>query len=462
MIMKDMNRRDFMKIVGGTTATTGLAACSPKRTIDAGPAPTNQGPVPTDKMTYRTFPGFVDEKISILGYGCMRFADIENVPHEGKNPLNQDAVNKLIDYAMEHGVNYYDVAPVYSQGYAERATGNALKRHPRDKFYVATKLSNFSDPSREVAMMLYNNSFKNLQVDVIDFYLLHMIGGGGMEQFNKRFIENGMIEFLKKEQERGKIRHLGFSFHGDIACFDYALKMHDNKEVKWDFVQIQMNFVDWKHASGFNTPAEYLYGELEKRGIPVVIMEPLLGGRLSNVPQHIVSRLKQRDPGSSVASWSFRYAGSFPKIMTVLSGMVYMEHLQDNIRTYSSLKELTDEEKQFLYDTADLMSQYPTIPCNDCKYCMPCPYGLDIPAIFVHYNKCVNEGNVPKSQEDPNYAEARRAFLIGYDRSVPKLRQAAHCTSCNQCTPHCPQNIRIPQEMQRIDKFIENLKQNTL
>ena len=250
---------------------------------------------------------------------------------------------------------------------------------------------------------------------------------------------------------------------GDIAVFDHRLAQHDR--YKWDFVQIQLNYVDWKHAKEVNTrntDAEYLYGELEKRGIPTVIMEPLLGGRLSNVHDHIAAHLKQRRPSSSVASWAFRFAGSFPGVLTVLSGMTYMEHLQDNLRTYSPLDELTDDDKEFLEQTAQLMLRYPTIPCNDCKYCMPCPYGLDIPAILLHYNKCVNEGNVATSSQDENYRRARRAFLVGYDRSVPKLRQASHCIGCNQCVPHCPQNIRIPQELHRIDRFAEHLKQDNL
>ena len=139
-----------------------------------------------------------------------------------------------------------------------------------------------------------------------------------------------------------------------------------------------------------------------------------------------------------------------------------MDHLEDNLRTYCPLVELNDEEKEFLYETANLMMNYPTVACNDCKYCMPCPYGLDIPAIFVHYNKCVNEGNVPKSRQAANYRDARRAFLIGYDRSVPKLRQADHCVGCGQCAPHCPQGIDIPRELQRIDHFADNLKRGTL
>lgn len=191
-------------------------------------------------------------------------------------------------------------------------------------------------------------------------------------------------------------------------------------------------------------------------------MEPLLGGRLSKLPDNIVARLKQREPERSVASWAFRYAGTKPGVLTVLSGMTFMEHLQDNLRTYCPLVPLSPEEENFLYDTAELMMQFPTIPCNDCKYCMPCPYGIDIPAILLHYNKCVNEGNIPESQQADNYREARRAFLVGYDRSVPKLRQASHCIGCNRCSPHCPQGIQIPSELHRIDRFVEQLKQGTL
>lgn len=197
---------------------------------------------------------------------------------------------------------------------------------------------------------------------------------------------------------------MGWSFHGIKEEFDKALALHD--KVHWDFVQIQLNYSDWKHASGNNINADYLYSEVTKKNIPVVVMEPLLGGRLSNIPEHVFTRLKERNPEGSVASWAFRFAGSPEKVLTVLSGMTYMEHLQDNIRTYSPLVPLTQEEKDFLEETVQLMLRYPTVPCNDCKYCMPCPYGIDIPGILVHYNKCVNEGYMPKSKLDENYAEA--------------------------------------------------------
>lgn len=455
---KDMSRRDFLKIVGISTATATaatLAGCGPK---GAGNNETGAGTVPVGKMDYRTNPK-TGERVSLLGYGCMRWPTLP-APEKGGNVIDQDAVNELIDYAMAHGVNYYDTSPVYVQGWSERSTGLALKRHPRDKFFVATKLSNFSNYTRENSIAMYRRSFEELQVDYIDYYLLHSIGNGGIETFRKRYIENGMIDYLMEERKAGRIRNLGFSFHGTKDVFDEVLAMHDR--VHWDFVQIQLNYLDWRYASGNNVNADYLYAELEKRHIPAVIMEPLLGGRLSKVPEHIVARLKQRLPELSVASWAFRFAGTPAGVLTVLSGMTYLEHLQDNLKTYSPLKPVTAEEHEFLQQTADLMKQYPTIPCNDCKYCMPCPYGIDIPAILIHYNKCVNEGNVPESSQDENYRKARRAFLVGYDRSVPKLRQADHCTGCNQCSPHCPQTIDIPKELHRIDKFVEQLKQETL
>ncbi|MBP3553979.1 MAG: aldo/keto reductase [Bacteroidaceae bacterium] len=447
-----MDRRDFLKIVGISTATGAatLYGCKPKTETAA--ASGELGPVPTDKMTYRSYPSLGDDKVSILGYGCMRWPTIPNPEGRGEI-IDQDAVNELVDYALAHGVNYFDTSPVYVQGWSEKSTGIALKRHPRESYYIATKLSNFSNASRENSMAMYRHSFEELQVDYIDYYLLHSVGNG--RTLKQRYIDNGMMDFLMEERKAGRIRRLGFSFHGSQEGFDEMLSYHD--QYHWDFVQIQLNYVDWNESN-----AKGLYESLEKYQIPGIIMEPLLGGRLSKLPDHIVGRLKQKSPESSVASWAFRFAGTPKMILTVLSGMTYMEHLQDNIRTYSPLVPLTEEEKEFLYETGRLIKQYPTIPCNDCKYCMPCPYGIDIPAILVHYNKCVNEGNIPESQQDENYRKARQAFLVGYDRSVPKLRQANHCIGCNQCSKNCPQRINIPRQLHRIDDFVEKLKQNIL
>lgn len=449
---KKIDRREFLKILGGSAvvSTAALYGCRPR----GGAVQTVAlGEVPTDQMTYRTSSATGD-RVSLLGYGCMRWPTRKRADGQG-DEIDQQTINELVDYAIAHGVNYFDTAPVYVQGLSERATGIALKRHPREKYFVATKMSNFENASRESSIALYRQSFRELQVDYIDYYLLHSLSGQGTESLQKRFLDNGILEFLIGEREAGRIRNLGWSFHGDVELFDHMLTL----DVKWDFVQIQMNYVDWKHASGVD--AEYLYGELAKRGIPVIIMEPLLGGRLSRLNRHLVGQLKQLRPVHSVASWAFRFAGSYPDVLTVLSGMTYMEHLQDNIRAYSPLEPLTAEEFELLEETAQLMLKYPTVPCTECQYCMPCPYGLDIPAIFAHYNRCVNEGNVPKDQQDENYRQARRAFLVGYDRSVPKLRQASHCIGCDKCVSLCPQKIKIPKEMERIDRFVEQLKTET-
>ena len=445
---KTISRRDFFKTMGAAgVAAAGLSACG-KNGQEASAVE------PTGEMTCRTLTG---DRVSLLGYGCMRWP-MKAAPDGNGQVVDQDEVNKLVDYALAHGVNYFDTAPPYCQGLSEEATGIALSRHPRDSYYIATKMSNHrlygaglrGKQLHDASVKMYQDSFKHLRTDYFDYYLFHILGSGaGMEEMRGRLYDCGIADFILREKEAGRIRKLGFSFHGDVRVFDYMLQ---ESGIPWDFVQIQLNYLDWRHASGRNVDAEYLYG----------IMEPLLGGRLSKVHDHIVTKLKQREPEHSVASWAFRFAGSFPGVLTVLSGMTYMEHLQDNLRTYSPLQPLTDEEFAFLQETADLMMQYQTIPCNDCNYCMPCSYGLDIPGILLHYNKCINEGNMPRNEGDDNYRKARRAFLVGYDRSVPRLRQANHCIGCGQCNPHCPQSIDIPKEMQRIDHFVERLKQNNL
>lgn len=453
----DITRRNFFRIIGTAGAVTaGLTACGGRNSNTTGEE------IPTDKMTYRTNPKTGD-KVSLLGFGMMRLPSVGGrSAREGNEEIDQEMVNQLVDYAIAHGVNYFDTSPAYCRGMSEHATGIALSRHPRDTYFIATKLSNFSPASwpLEASKAMYHNSMKELQTDYLDYLLLHGIGmGNGMEEFEERYMKNGLLDYLMEERKSGRIRNLGFSYHGDIKVFDYLLSRHD--EYKWDFVQIQLNYLDWKYAKEINprnTDAEYLYNELTKRNIPAIIMEPLLGGRLSNAPSNIVAPLKQRKPELSVASWAFRFAGSFPNVLTVLSGMTRMEHLQDNLRTYAPLDALTEDDFSFLQQTATMMMQFNTIPCNDCKYCMPCPYGIDIPAILLHYNKCLNEGNVIDNTQDEKYREARRAYLIGYDRSVPKLRQADHCIGCNQCSMHCPQRIDIPKQMQRINSYVEELK----
>lgn len=463
-----------MKAMGCGTVATAAVLTGCKQAPNATAEGFAQGEVPTDKMTYRT--GHHGEKVSLLGYGCMRMPTLEGVSgRENSSELDQEHINRLTDYAIEHGVNLFDTAPPYCKGKSEHAMGIALSRHPRDKYYLSSKMSNFPPNtwSREASIDIYRNTFKELKIDYIDFMMLHAIGGTGkdlsgrdlspMEVFEARFINNGILDFLMEEREKGRIRNLGFSYHGDVKVFDRALDMDDT--VHWNHVLIQHNYVDWHHEEveqGGDADSKYMYNRLAEKDIPIFVMEPLLGGTLAKLNDAATEQLKQRDPQASIASWAFRFAGSQPRILTVLSGMTYMEHLQDNIRTYSPLKPLSDDEYAMLEGIAHQLSNFPTVPCTGCQYCMPCPYGIDIPGIFAHYNKCVNEGNVALADDadadKKAYRHARRAFLVGYDRSVPRLRQADHCINCGACVHKCPQKIDIPAQMIRIDGYAEKLK----
>jgi predicted aldo/keto reductase-like oxidoreductase len=453
MDKKKFNRRDFLKTLGvGTVATTAaLYGCGTK-------GKGGNDNVPMGKLTYRTN-RHTGDKVSLIGYGFMRLPTKKDNAQEGEMEIDQEMVNKLVDYAIGHGVNYYDTSPHYMQGKSEAALGTALKKHPRNKFFVATKMSNFIDPddpesgTRETSLNMYHDSFKYLQVDTIDYYLLHSIGHS-MDEFKARFIDNGILDFLIAERKAGRIRNLGFSFHGEQEVFDAVLNM----PVKWDFVQIEMNYLDWKHAGEGNVNADYLYGELLKRNIQAVIMESLRGGMLARLEYHLLGRLKQVHPDDTPAKWAFRYVGSYPNVLTVLSGMTYMENLQENICTYSPLQPLTESEKVVLDRIVGEIEKFPYIGCTGCSYCMPCPYGLNIPGIFAQYNRALDEGYYPANTQDPDYRRQRRDFLIGMDRKVDRERQADHCVNCGACLPKCPQHLEIPTEMQKVDMMMNDLK----
>ena len=453
---KNISRRDFIKVAGaGALAVGAAAACGPDNkaaSVTASAHQTGDG-----EMEYRINPKNGD-KVSLLGYGCMRWQMKRD--ERGREVVDQDSVNALVDRAMAGGVNYYDTSPAYLQGQSEKAAGIALSRYPRKSFYIATKLSNFNNASPEASLQMYRDSFEQMQTDYFDYYLMHGIGSGGYNAFRGRYVDNGMMDFLMKEREAGRIRNMGFSFHGRQEEFDELIKT--NEQYHWDFVQIEMNYIDWRYANASNTNAEYLYEQLDKLEIPITVMEPLLGGRLSSVPENVARRFKERDPDASIPSWAFRFVGSHPRVLTALSGMTYMEHLEDNLKTFRGFHPMTEEELEFMNEQAVLYSEFPMINCTGCKYCMPCPYGINIPEIFAYYNKCVTEEKYPQSMEQKDYKKLRNEYLRNYDKAVPTLRQADHCIGCNQCAPHCPQSIRIPSELQRIDRYVESLKQDTL
>ena len=399
--------------------------------------------VTENRMTYRVQHGS-GEQISLLGFGMMRL------------PNNQDEVNQLVDYAIEHGVNYYDTAPMYMGGQSEVLMGNALSRHPRDKYFVATKMSNQNRRSWSFddSKAMYERSMEKLKVDYIDYYLLHGIGGG-MDTLKGRFLDNGILDFLLKEREAGRIKHLGFSYHGDVRDFDWLLDRQE--KYHWDFVQIQMNFLDWRHASmrggrRSDADAEYLYDKCKKTGVQCVIMEPLRGGAFGRMAQELTDQLKAVHPDDSTARWAFRWVGSYPNVLTILSGMNRMDHLEENIKTFSPIDPCTENENQLLAKIADQMSGIPIIPCTTCEYCMPCPFGVNIPGNFAAYNESVNNHLLPLPDKTAaDFDTRQQAFIDSYKKALPDEKTwASKCQDCEVCLSKCPQQIRIPNQLSRI------------
>ena len=444
-----MDRREFIK-VGAASAAASIALGACDNSSNGSPAPQGSSDAQQGQVA-RHYEG-----VSLLGYGCMRWPTYK--AEDGKQKIDQQKVNELVDYAISHGVNYFDTAPVHLEGDSERATAEALSRYPRSSYLLATKLSNFGDWTYESSKEMFRRSLEIFNTGYVDYYLLHSIGSGA--DFERRFGSTGIMDFLLKEREQGRIRNLGFSFHGAREGFDELMALHS--KYHWDFVQIQRNYVDWAHAGARNTNAQYLYTKLDSMDIPIVIMEPLRGGRLADLPAAISDKMKAREPSRSLSSWAFRFVGSFPRVMCVLSGMTYMEHLEDNVKTFSSFKPLNSEEMNFLAEVADQLESYPLIRCTACQYCMPCPYGLNIPALFKFYNDNVNAGTYVSSREQEDYARVRRNYLRAYNKSIEPDRQADHCIGCGKCARECPQHIAIPRELRRIDEYIESLKQQTL
>ena len=398
-------------------------------------------------------------KVSLLGYGAMRLPTVDGGHATSRRPgasaasIDQRMVDSQVKRMLDLGVNYFDTSPAYCRGESEGCLGRALAAsgYARGDYVIATKLSNFSPLQYSLAKCkeMFEKSLRELRTDYIDNYLLHSIGNGGFATFSKRYLENGALDWCCELREKRRIRNLGFSFHGDPKAFEWCMENHG--KYKWDFCQIQMNYVDWRHAKEVNArnlDAKYLYDTLTELKIPVVIMEPLLGGSLARFNEAVARQLVALDPEASLAKWALRFCASFPNVMTVLSGMTRTEHIEENVATFENFRPCTDAEFAALERAALEYLRCGNVPCTSCSYCMPCPYGLDIPSLLHFRNDVLMKGG-----------KSAKEILAAYAKAVPEeLRRADHCTGCGVCRPHCPQQINIPGEMAMIDSQIDLLK----
>ena len=390
-------------------------------------------------MEHRAFPA-TGEQISLLGFGTMRLPRID----PEKQDIDAQLGQQLIDYAYAHGVNYFDTAWPYHEGMSETFVGQALAKYPRESYFLADKLPVFGGQLKNVpeAQKVFEEQLRKCRTDYFDFYLCHSVMGG--EEFDRYYIETGILDYLLAQQKAGRIRKLGFSFHGSPKGLEAMLNKRD-----WDFVQIQLNYLDWSYQRACD-----LYGMLDARGIPCIIMEPVRGGALVSLCEESVALLKAARPQQSTASWAIRFAASLPGVLTVLSGMSTLEQVEDNVGTMTGFEPLTPADRQVLQQALDAYLQKGTIPCTGCRYCMDCPVGIDIPKVFAVFNRCAAEGNLPitlEEQEGPEFLAKAKAFLEAYDQ-LPVSGQAHNCVSCKHCTQvnHCPQHIKIHSRMKDI------------
>lgn len=369
--------------------------------------------------------GKINENISLLGYGCMRLPKIQ----EDKPDIDKEKAQRLIDYAYAHGVNYFDTALPYHNGLSELFIGEALKKYPRESFNLATKMPPWKLKTTEDADQLFEEQLRKCQVSYFDFYLIHSLG---TENF-KRTEELDIHDVLRRKKAEGKIRYLGFSFHDTPKLLDTIVHAHE-----WDFAQIQLNYLDWELQD-----ARGQYEILTANDIPVIVMEPVRGGALATLCERSKTVLAQAEPTASPASWAIRYAASLPNVLTVLSGMTEMSQVRDNVGTMTDFKPLDEAERNVLRQALEMYKESRTIPCTGCRYCMPCPAGVDIPRIFAAYNQyCVSKN--------------KGAFLTAY-REMGDAKQAHHCISCKKCMEQCPQSIEIPRMLDEAGTFAATL-----
>ncbi|MBQ7608268.1 MAG: aldo/keto reductase [Desulfovibrionaceae bacterium] len=411
---------------------------------------------PTDSMTYRKNPNSGDS-VSLLGFGCMRYPVMPGETSPRSPRIDEKSAFALVDYAIAHGVNYFDTAWGYHGGASEILTGRALRRHPRETFYLATKMPSYQNPTLDEAKKIFFTQLKKCQVEYFDYYLLHTLST--VDNYQAVYEKEKVLDFLLEQKQKGRIRNLGWSFHGDKPMLEYVL----SRDVPWDFAMIQINYHDLLYQYiqppyrklPSPAPSKWMFEKMVASGLPLVVMEPLLGGRLARLNKKSLSILQAEHPIATAASWAFRFVAGLPNIMTVLSGMTYMEHLQDNLRTYAPFSPLSDHETQVLRKALDAFVVADNIRCTTCGYCMPCPYGVDIPMVFRHHNDCLDDDLVPRNVQSADYKELRRNYRLRLASRVPELRTASHCIGCGQCVKLCPQFIDIPHEMAKLASILE-------
>ena len=363
-------------------------------------------------MIYRDFKGI---KLSMLGFGAMRLPVLEN------GQIDTEQTQVMVDYALEHGVNYYDTAWTYMQNYSETVLGACLKKHPRESFYLATKFPGHVMAETYDPADIFEQQLEKCQVEYFDFYLLHNIYENSIGVYDDS--RWGIVDYFVEQKKRGRIRHLGFSSHADLPCLTDFLDRYGDK---MEFCQLQFNYLDWTMQRG-----KEKYQLLEQRGIPMWVMEPIRGGKLASLAREDEQRLHAIRPDDSIASFGFRWLQSFDNITMVLSGMSNMEQMVDNIKTFDHLDPLSDAEQDIVMEAAERMKN--SVPCTACRYCCDgCPMGLDIPDLLHKYNQLrTGSGSTVKMQLD----------------ALPKEKWPAACVGCGACATVCPQKIAIPDQL---------------
>lgn len=373
-------------------------------------------------MVYNDFQGL---KLSALGFGCMRLPLKEGTQDQRDGEVDIELAEKMFDYAISHGVNYFDTAWMYHGGQSEVIVGNILKKYPRDSFYLASKFPGFerdliSDPAK-----VFEKQLEKCQVDYFDFYLFHNVSEMTFGNYTDESL--GILDYLLEQKRNGRIRHLGFSAHASLETMQ---QFWDYCKGEIEFCQIQLNYLDWTYQQ-----AKEKVDMITSWGIPVWVMEPVRGGKLASLPEDMEAVLKAARPGESIPSWAFSFLQSIPAVKMVLSGMSSMEQVQENIETFSNPRPLSESERELLLKAVDEMLAKFTVPCTACRYCTShCPMSLDIPHLISAYN----EGMVSGKGE---FQMTMAAHHLSEDQ------QPSNCIGCGSCASVCPQQIQIPDVM---------------